>query len=58
MGIDQNIVPSKSVDDTTGESGISTIILDIETNLGDELQGLVNINSIPLTDSTTLLIPN
>ena len=29
MGIDQNIVSSKSVDGTIGESGISTIILDI-----------------------------
>ena len=57
MGTDQNIVSSMSVDGTIGESGISTIILDIGTNLGIELQGLVNIDSIPLIDSTTLLIP-
>ena len=57
MGTNQNKVPSMSVDGTTDESGMSTIILDIETDLGDELQGLVNTNRIPLTDSTTLLIP-
>ena len=57
MGTDPNIVSSKSVDATIGESGISTIILDIGIDLGGELQGLVNTNSIPLTSSTTLLIP-
>jgi hypothetical protein len=57
VGSDQNKVSSKSVDGTTGDSGISIIILDIGTNLGDELQGLVNIDNIPLTNSTTLLIP-
>ena len=36
MGIDQNNLSSKSVDGTTGESGISTIILDIEKELGDD----------------------
>ena len=46
---------SRSVDGTTGESGISTIILDMGTYLGDALQGLMNIDSIPLTSSTTLL---
>jgi hypothetical protein len=47
---------SKSVDGTTGESGISTIVLGIGTNVGDELQGHVNTNHIPLIDSTTILI--
>ena len=51
--MDQNRVSSMSVGGTTSESGISTIILDIRTNLGDELQGLVNTNSISLIDSTT-----
>ena len=57
MGVDQNIVSNKNVDGTNGESGISTIILYIKPNWGDKLQNLVNINSIPLTNSTTLLIP-
>ena len=57
MGTVQNIVSNMSVDGTTGESGISTIILDIGTNFGDELQGLVNTDSIPLIDSTTVVIP-
>ena len=57
VGTDQNIVSSKNVDGTNGESGISTIILDIRPNLGDELRNLVNIDSLPLTNSTTLLIP-
>ena len=33
------------------------IILDIGIDLGNELWDLVNTNSIPLTYSTTLLIP-
>ncbi len=57
MGIDQNIVSSMSVKDTSGGSGILTIILDIGMDLRDELHGLVNIDSNPLTNSTTLLIP-
>ena len=56
MGIDQNIVSSISVDGTTDERGIFIIILDIGTCLGDELQGLGNTDSIPLTNSTTLPI--
>ena len=53
MGIDQNIVSSMSINDTSGESGILTIILDIGIDLRDELQGLVNIDSNPLTNSTS-----
>ena len=34
--MDQNKLSSKSVDGTIGGSGISTIILDIETDLWDE----------------------
>ena len=56
MGIDQNIISSMSVNDTSGESGILTIILDIGIDLTDELQVLVNIDSNPLTNSTILLI--
>ena len=50
-------VSSKSVDGTIGESGMSTLLLDIGTNLGDELQGLVNMDRLPFTHSTRLLIP-
>jgi hypothetical protein len=39
-----------------GESGISTIILDIRTNIGDEHHGLVNIDSLSLINSTTIMI--
>jgi hypothetical protein len=57
VGINQNKISSWSVDESIGESGISTIILDIGTNLVNELQGLMNNNRIPSTDSTTILIP-
>ena len=57
VGIDQNTISSMCVEGTIGECGIFIIIIDIGTNLGDELQGLVNIDSIPLIDSTTLPIP-
>ena len=46
-----------SVNDTSGESGTLTIIPNIEIDLGDELQGLVDVDSNPLTNYTTLLIP-
>ena len=52
-----NKVSITCVEGKTNESEISLNILDIGTDLGDELQGVVNINSIPLTNSTTLLIP-
>ena len=51
---DPSILSSRSVDGTIGESGISTIILHIGIDLGDELHGLVNTDSIPLTNSTTI----
>jgi hypothetical protein len=57
VGINQNKISSWSVDESIGESGISTIILDIGTNLVNELQGLMNNNRIPFTNSTTILIP-
>jgi hypothetical protein len=57
VGTEQNKISSMSVDGAIGESGMSIIVLDIGTNLGDELQDLVNIDSIPLTNSTTLFIP-
>ena len=56
MGIDQNIVSSMSVNDTSGENGTLTIILDIGIDLGDELQGLVDTDSNPLTNLTILYI--
>jgi hypothetical protein len=43
VGTNQNKIFSRSVDGTIGESGMSTILLDIGTNLGDELQGLLSL---------------
>jgi hypothetical protein len=57
VGIDQNKVSNWSVDGVIGESGISTIILDVGTDLADELQGLLNNDNIPLTNLTTILLP-
>jgi hypothetical protein len=57
VGTIQNRVSIKSADGTIGDSEISTIIVDIGTNLGYELQGLVNTDNVPLIYLTALMIP-
>ena len=51
-----NKVSSTIIDGYIRESGISTIILNMGIDLEDELQGLMNTDSISLTNSTTTLM--
>ena len=52
-----NKVSGTWIDGYIGESGISTIFLNIGIDLGDDIHGLMNIDSISITKSTTPLTP-